>query len=203
MAVALCSFRYPKIRGSELVSCAVVDQVGWLEMWVFRIPVFFKSVRSCCKSILPVPNVVSQHSNKRANSLGANSCSPTRNGVSPSLQPIPLKAPVFENEKPKRWAPNFSLAKTLLASQNSESPPDFLKANPKIWKSFSNPNPDLNSSLRCNQGSFPKGWVHLLKARMSAHDPIKVRHTVSCVPPALPSLARHPVPPFSWSCKAG
>jgi hypothetical protein len=43
-AVALRSFRYPKIRGSELVPCAVVNQVGWFEMQVFRIPVFFENL---------------------------------------------------------------------------------------------------------------------------------------------------------------
>jgi hypothetical protein len=108
-AVALCSFRYPKIRGSELVPCVVVDRVGWFEKWVFRIPVFLKSVGNCWNFILLVPNVVSQDSNKRAKTLGANCCSQTRNGVSPSSQPIPLVAPVFKNKKPKRWAPNFWL----------------------------------------------------------------------------------------------
>jgi hypothetical protein len=104
-AVALCSFRYPKIRGSELVPCAVVDR----EMWVFWIPVFWKSVRSCWNSILLVPNVVSHQLDKRADWLGANSCSKNRKGVSPSSQPIPLVAPVFKNENPKCWAPNFWL----------------------------------------------------------------------------------------------
>ena len=125
-AVALRSFRYPKIRGSELVPCVVVDRVGWFEKWVFRIPVFLKSV--------PVPNVVSQDSNKRAKTLGANCCSQTRNGVSPSLQPILLVAPIFEIEKPKCWAPNFCLVKTLLASQNSEVQPDFFESQSKNMK---------------------------------------------------------------------
>jgi hypothetical protein len=39
-AVALRSFRYPKIRGSKLVPWAVVDQVGWFEKLVLRIPDF-------------------------------------------------------------------------------------------------------------------------------------------------------------------
>ena len=122
------------IRRSELVPCAVVDRVGWFEMRVFRIPVLCKSVRSCRNSILSVPNVVSHQSDKRANSLGAKSCSQTRNGVSPSLQPIPLVAPVFEIEKPKCWAPNFCLVKTLLASQNSEVQPDFFESQSKNMK---------------------------------------------------------------------
>ena len=108
-AVALCSFRYPKIRGSELVSCTVVDRVGWFKKWVFWTPVFLKSVGNCWNFILPVPNIVSQDSNKRAKTLGTNCCSQTIKGVSPSSHPILLLAPVFKNEKPKRWAPNFWL----------------------------------------------------------------------------------------------
>ena len=97
-AVALHSFRYPKICGSELVPCAVVDRVGWFKKWVFQIPVFSKSVGNCWNFILPVPNVASQDSNKRANTLGANCCSQTINGVSPSSQPIPLVAPVLKKK---------------------------------------------------------------------------------------------------------
>jgi hypothetical protein len=133
-AVALRSFRYPKIRGSELVPCAVVGRVGWFKMQVFWIPVFWKSVRSCWNSILSVPNVVSHRSDKRADSLGANSCSKNRKGVSPSSQPIPLVAAglqiFYSTSFPKFRSPDRL----------------FLKANPKIWNSFSNSNPDLHRS---------------------------------------------------------
>jgi len=37
-------------------------------------------------------------------------------------------------------------------------------------------------------------------AGLTTRIPLKDRHTRSCGPPALPSLARRPVPPFSWSC---
>ena len=108
-AVALCSFHYPKIRRSELFPAPSSIELGGSKCKYFESRSFWKSVWSCWNSILSFPDVVSHQSDKRADSLGTNSCSKTRKGVSPSSQPIPFVAPVFKNENPKRWAPNFWL----------------------------------------------------------------------------------------------
>ena len=67
MAVALRSFHYPKIRGSELVTCAVVSRV-WV-VWNASIP--NSGLLEICSEFLKlhllIPNGVSLQSDRGAN----------------------------------------------------------------------------------------------------------------------------------------
>ena len=65
-AVALCSFGYPKIRGSELVTCAIIDRVWVVRNASIPNPGLLEICLELLKLHLLIPNGVSLQSGRGA-----------------------------------------------------------------------------------------------------------------------------------------